>query len=92
MGSKNSKGSSGKPPSSANTPASPSQPLQAVKIPPKSVELSEHDLAFLNGQTSMSREDIKNLFVKFNHNNPDSMLGNFDFYKNKCRSYYLNRN
>jgi Ca2+-binding EF-hand superfamily protein len=50
-----------------------------VVIPPRGSELNEGDYAFLTSQTGLSRQDIKQVFDKFNANNPDGKLDRKEF-------------
>ena len=66
MGSKGSKDASGK----------------NSKVPAKAAtKLSDKDIKFLSEKTGMSKDDINNIFAKFNQNNPDGKLDKAEFMK-----------
>ena len=51
----------------------------SITIPPKNPELNDDDYAFLMPQTGMNREEIKDIFDKFQQNNLDLKLDKKEF-------------
>lgn len=52
---------------------------KAKKVSNKPPKLSSKDYKFLVKQTGMSKDQITDIFNKFNENNPDGVLNNIEF-------------